>query len=87
MMNKNKRIVYLIGGSGLIGSQILKLLSNKYKVINFDIKKNGNNLGKFKPPLKIYANELEQCSILQTLKPVFFKKIFGYFLKQINEAA
>ena len=40
MVNKNKKIVYLFGGSGLIGSAINKLLiKNNYKVINFDIKK------------------------------------------------
>ncbi len=65
MMNKNKRIVYLIGGSGLIGSQILKLLSNKYKVINFDIKKNGNNFEYF------------NCSDINKIKGKFTK----YFKK------
>ena len=39
MINRNKKIVYLIGGSGLIGSQILKQLSKKYKILNLDIKK------------------------------------------------
>ena len=44
MKNKNKKIVFLIGGSGLIGKEINKLLSkNFYKVINLDIKKSGKN--------------------------------------------
>ena len=47
MINRNKKIVYLIGGSGLIGSQILKQLSKKYKILNLDIKKKGNNFEYF----------------------------------------
>ena len=47
MINKNRRIIYLIGGSGLIGNQILKLLAKKYKIINFDIKKKGINFEYF----------------------------------------
>ena len=42
--NKNKKIVFLIGGSGLIGKEINNLLiKTNYKVINFDIKKKTNN--------------------------------------------
>ncbi len=57
MVNKNKKIVYLFGGSGLIGSAINKLLIKKnYKVINFDIKKGGSNF--------VYFN----CSDLSQIK-------------------
>ncbi len=39
---KRKKIVFLVGGSGLIGKEVEKILDTKfYKVINLDIKKSG----------------------------------------------
>ncbi len=41
---KKKKIVFLVGGSGLIGKEIEKKLNRTYyKVINLDIKKSGRN--------------------------------------------
>ena len=43
-LTMRKKIIFLIGGSGLIGKQVEKKLSNKYyKVYNLDIKKSGKN--------------------------------------------
>ena len=48
MKNQRKKLVFLIGGSGLIGKEILKVLEkNNFRVINFDIKKYGKNFSYF----------------------------------------
>ncbi len=72
MANKNKKIVYLFGGSGLIGSAINNLLiKNNYKVINFDIKKKGKNF--------VYFN----CSELSKIKVILNKNFSKYGVPNI----
>jgi len=47
-MKANKKIVFLIGGSGLIGKHIKKKLEiSKYKVVNLDIAKHGKHYVNF----------------------------------------
>lgn len=44
MNNQKKKIVFLVGGSGLIGKEIFKIYNRKnFKVINLDIKEYGNS--------------------------------------------
>lgn len=71
MVNKNKNIVYLIGGSGLLGNPILKILKNRYRVINFDIKKSENNFEYF------------NCSEVSKIKTKFIKYFRKYGVPNI----
>lgn len=72
MISKNKKIVYLFGGSGLIGSAINKLLiKNNFKVVNFDVKKKGNNF--------VYFN----CSDLSKIKNNLNKNFSKYGVPEI----
>ena len=44
MKNQNKKNIYVVGGSGLLGKSIINALDNKENnIINLDIKKFGNN--------------------------------------------
>ena len=66
MKNQNKKNIYVVGGSGLLGKSIINALDNKKNnIINLDIKKSGNNFSFF------------DCTKLKSLK----KNLNTQFLK------
>lgn len=72
MNNQNKKNIYVIGGSGLLGKSILNVLNDKNNsVINFDINKYGNKFSHF------------DCTKLKTLKKTLERKFKKYGVPDI----